>query len=283
MKNLKIFKDIIKTKSLNIEEFSYRGNIYSITIKDIEVPNTSIIVKDYNNFSTRDKEVDNLVMLDKEMKDKYKIDVQGKHILNILSIGYNIYKKNYEKEYKKIKKLNGKEDEYIRKAYYGGRTEIYNPIAKESYYYDINSLYAYLIKTQPLPIGVPVYKDKAFFSKKFEIQDFYGFLDPSIKSPKDINIPILPKRSPNNYPEMGTIYPKDMVRGIYFSEEIKLALEEGYIIEEIYSGYNFNQGSVYRELIKLFAYNNLIEYAVLNILRKRNTFKSLSPYLPIEL
>lgn len=47
-----------------------------------------------------------------------------------------------------------KQDAYIRQSFYGGRSEIFQPICEtKSYYYDINSLYPFIMKTMPLPIG----------------------------------------------------------------------------------------------------------------------------------
>ena len=45
----------------------------------------------------------------------------------------------------------------------------------------------------------------------------------------NINIPVLPYRlGEKGHNEMGIIYPKDIFRGTYFSEELKLAIKQRY-------------------------------------------------------
>lgn len=46
---------------------------------------------------------------------------------------------------------------FIRRAYYGGHTDTYKPYGENLYYYDVNSLYPFVMKEFPMPGGVPVW------------------------------------------------------------------------------------------------------------------------------
>lgn len=45
------------------------------------------------------------------------------------------------------------EDTFIRRGYYGGHADTYIPRGENLYYYDVNSLYPYIMKTFPMPGG----------------------------------------------------------------------------------------------------------------------------------
>jgi hypothetical protein len=69
-------------------------------------------------------------------------------------------------------------------------------------------------------------------------------LDVLVTAPKDIKLPLLPIKSENNYPEMGIMYPKGTWRGIYFSEELRMALKHGYKIIQVFDGYVFQKDNI---------------------------------------
>lgn len=54
-------------------------------------------------------------------------------------------------------------------------------------------------------------------------------------------MPVLPIRSENNHQDMGILYPTRDFKGVYFSEELKLAL--------IY-GYEFEKEVIFDDLVK---------------------------------
>ena len=41
--------------------------------------------------------------------------------------------------------------------YYGGHADAYTPYVENLYYYDVNSLYPFVMKEFPMPGGVPVW------------------------------------------------------------------------------------------------------------------------------
>ena len=88
----------------------------------------------------------------------------------------------------KIPLITGQIFNDIRKSYIGGSTDMYKPFGKNIYAYDVNSLYPYVMKNYPMPIG-----NITFFEgdiSKFETNPF-GFFEVEITAPNNLNIPIL--------------------------------------------------------------------------------------------
>ena len=49
--------------------------------------------------------------------------------------------------------------EFIKDSYYGGAVDVYKPYGKNVYRYDVNSLYPYIMKNYPMPVGQPTIVD----------------------------------------------------------------------------------------------------------------------------
>lgn len=211
------------------------------------------------------------------LKKELKVDVNNKFRLSTSSIAMQIFKKNFGKKEELIYRLKEREDNFIRRGYIGGRNEIYKPIVDgKSYYYDINSLYPFIMKTKKVPIGFPTFREPKFFSDpSFNLKNFYGFLEVEVEAPaeeEDIWAPILPfKVKPDiiDHPDiidyelseslegednffqsqsimenkvkanLGVIYPLGSFSGVYFSEELKYAVSLGYKIKKITKGLEF--------------------------------------------
>lgn len=80
-------------------------------------------------------------------------------------------------------------DEFLRRAYYGGHSDVYNPHGNNLYYYDINSLYPYVMKECPMPIGPGKWYGNLI---NHSLDGLYGFREAYVKCPDDINKPFLP-------------------------------------------------------------------------------------------
>lgn len=255
--DLTIFLDMflkeVDQYSLKYRYFKYKGKCYSLELYDILIPNKRIILKDYYNFisdipvqNSLEINTDMLTTLFDKVKQDFNIKINTRFILSTPSIAVKIFKKDWPEKYKLISKLNTPVDNYIRKSFFGGRNEVFKPLyVGDSYYYDVNSLYPYVMKTQKYPVGYPTYCKEDFFLKEdFNLADFYGYLDILISVDKNNKLlPILPFKFTNSTEgdlSIGTFYPHGVFRGIYFSEEIKYALKHGYKIIKIFSGYKFN-------------------------------------------
>lgn len=118
----------------------------------------------------------------------------------------------------------------MRKVYVRGNTAIIEPITQKAYYKNVNTLYSFIIKSFSILTGIPKYVEKA------NLDNFSGIIHLHIKSPSTIILLILPLRSDENHYELSLRYPIGYWKGVYFSEEPKLALSYGYEIIEIYDG-----------------------------------------------
>lgn len=109
------------------------------------------------------------------IKKEFSLDIESKHILSMSSIAFKIFKSCYKEKYALVYIFHSFIDTYIRKSFFGGRTEIFNNFAKENYYYDVNSLYPYIMKIMDMPIGAPIYRDEDYFKINQDISSFFGF------------------------------------------------------------------------------------------------------------
>ena len=151
----------------------------------------------------------------------YKVDIVDK--TTIAAMAFTIWRMRYHDD--KIWKLyipTKEEDAFIRRAYYGGHVDVYKPYGENLYYYDVNSLYPFIMKTCKMPGGKPVWHDN-FCNKKLD--DLFGFIQALVYIPKHVKRPFLPFRDLDGKAlKFGVGY----VYGCYFSEELKHAVKLGY-------------------------------------------------------
>ncbi|KAF6165385.1 hypothetical protein GIB67_018829 [Kingdonia uniflora] len=146
---------------------------------------------------------------------KYGIDITS--CLTLSSLTMKIYRSKYynDKEFP-IHIPNRNEDKFFRTAYYGGHANMYKPYGKNLYYYDVNSLYPFIMKTYPMPCGKPVWNGNM---QSVDLPVIYGFIQAYIITPKNIDKPFLPIRDKN-----GTLlFPKGNFVGVYLSDELRYA------------------------------------------------------------
>lgn len=132
-------------------------------------------------------------------------------------------------------KLDKRKYNFVADGYYGGKVDVYVTYAKsdeeEIFYYDVNSLYPYsMLNTMPEGEGVWIE------GKDINIQNFFGFVEVTVKAPSTLNIPILPLRH-----DGGLYFPQGTFTSVQFSEELKYALNYGYEIKNIKRGLAFNK------------------------------------------
>lgn len=131
-----------------------------------------------------------------------------------------------------------------QEAFYGGRTEVFQLYAhgdrnnSEIQYYDVTSLYPSVYAHHPLPIGRPTHvigNDIDF--KRFDPTSsnrYFGFARIFIVPKKTDLIGLLPQRDK----ETGRLFfPVIPMEGCWGTEEIYLAMQNGYEIKEIYEVY----------------------------------------------
>lgn len=113
---------------------------------------------------------------------------------------------------------------FVRKAYAGGRCEIFRQTLTDGACYDVNSLYPHAM-LQPMPIEA--------VGRSHSIDDF-GFHDVTVHVPEMFVPPLWVKTDK-------LIFPCGTFRGVYFSEELKAAVNMGATILEHHEGQKFTQ------------------------------------------
>lgn len=172
------------------------------------------------------------------------------------SLALKIFKTNYEKDYKKIISTNyltgnGRYyEKYIRSAYTGGRTEVFIPLLKNGYHYDVNSLYPYVMENYRLPYGYCQLhegdKARQTFKYWYNFNKGAGFIHADVYVP-DMFLPPLPVMRGK------LLFPVGNIRGYWSFEEIKLALEVGCEIRKIHSCLYFDKTDyLFKDFIKKY-------------------------------
>lgn len=130
------------------------------------------------------------------------------------------------------------------KGYTGGSVDVYKPSGKNIYRYDVNSLYPFVMKEYPMPVGSITYFEG-------DITDInpqtFGIFEVEVTSPANMNIPILQYRIKTNSVTK-TISPLGTWTGVYFSEEIYNAMRYGYTFI-ILRGYTFDRGYIFKDYV----------------------------------
>lgn len=124
----------------------------------------------------------------------YKVDIESK--ITLSSLALTIFRMNYYDPDNwpiHIPSLN--EDTFIRRAYYGGHADVYKPLGENLYYYDVNSLYPYVMKIFPMPGGKPVWHGSL---EGKDLDSLFGFIEAYVVCPKTIKRPFLPYRDEKN-------------------------------------------------------------------------------------
>jgi len=166
-----------------------------------------------------------------------------------------------------IYQILGKPEENIRQSYTGGAVDVYIPhnkiisvftkiasILLKLYYYDVNSLYPFVMAKFQMPIGKPISFEGDI--RKYDI-NAYGFFYCKITSPSDLKHPLLQRRIKTSE-GMRTIAGLGSWNGWVCSEEMDNAVKYGYTFE-ILHGYQFETGNIFENYV-LKMYNLRQEY-----------------------
>ncbi|CAA2953965.1 DNA polymerase-like [Olea europaea subsp. europaea] len=87
----------------------------------------------------------------------YTVDIESK--ITLSSLALNIFRmKYYDASNWPIHIPNKNEDTFIRCTYYGGHTDTYKPYGEDLYYYNVNSLYPFVMKDFPMLGGALVWQ-----------------------------------------------------------------------------------------------------------------------------
>jgi len=139
---------------------------------------------------------------------------------------------------KKIAIFNYQDQDFIRKSFFGGRT---NAIKlkydfkdnEEGIYSDITSLYPSVNYFDPYPTGHPIIITENFI----DIKNYFGFVDCDIVCPKDLYFPVLARKGDK------LLFDLEDKRGVWATNELQKAVEKGYTIKKIYKVFHFEKTS----------------------------------------
>ena len=183
--------------------------------------------------------------------NKFQVNIHKS--LTLPSLAMRIYKTHYMPE-NSIYQLLGKVEEAIRLSYTGGHVDAYIPHNrlgtrirdgfKKLFYYDVNSLYPFVMATFSMPIGKPiVFKGDI---RRMEPKA-YGFFYCTIASPKYLEHPILQRRIKTTF-GIRTIAGLGSWQGWIYSKEMDNAIKYGYSFK-IHHGYQFEEGNIFKEYV----------------------------------
>jgi len=163
----------------------------------------------------------------------YKVDITT--CLTLSSLAMTIFRGSYyDPNTFPIYIPSGNADMFIRRGYYGGHSDVYKPYGENLYFYDVNSLYPYIMKNYPMPVGKPVWHSDL---SGRELDGLFGFIEAYVECPQTINHPFLPYREPKT---QTLIFPTSQFVGVFFSEELIYAKTIGYDIHPL-RGYLFSK------------------------------------------
>jgi hypothetical protein len=194
------------------------------------------------------------------MFDTFGLDISSS--LTLSSYSLEVFRTLYYdiKKYP-IQHLMDKKEKFVRNSYFGGCVEIYKPHLKDGgYCYDVNSLFPYAMSNFDMPIDNGVFKNLE--TNSFDLENFFGFLEVIIESPKNMYIPLLLVRDEKR----GLIAPTGTFTGVFFSEELKYAQTLGYSIQFFSCGLEFKRGQPFKKFVtdlyrlKLDSRNSGLEY-----------------------
>jgi DNA polymerase type B, organellar and viral len=178
----------------------------------------------------------------------YEVDITSIYSTSTLSM--KIFRQKFLKH--NIPILKPSEDLFIRKSYLGGATDYYKAYGENLHYYDVNSLYPYvMLKDLPLDL------DKKYSNQEqmsnINLKDFFGFALAEVICPDNIINPLLPVSYNGK-----TIFPKGKWVATYFSEELKEVEKYGYKVKLI-SGYSYSKVKLFNDYINHSAWADNIK------------------------
>lgn len=235
----------------NNETLFYKGPTPHISYYE------SVSLEDYNTFVSNNwdhkleclkylvNDLDTLFeVLSKANKSLFlKYDLDFTKVYTVSGLALNLFLSKYYKD--NIPSINTKSVySDIKKSYYGGITEVYKPLGRDLYYYDINSLYPYAALSD-MP-GLTCRHYNFIDNNSIDYEDLFGFFHCKVDATnvKAEYLGLLPVRL------NGLIFPHGKWSGWYFSEEFKFASNYGYKID-VTEGYSFSRVSdVFKDYVK---------------------------------
>ena len=181
----------------------------------------------------------------KNVYNKFRLDVIKYPTLSSLS--FAIYRSSFQGD-SHIPLIDGEMFRDLKKGYTGGSVDVFIPYGEDIRGYDVSSLYPYVMKYFPMPVGNPTFfEGDILFDGLFTDNKPFGFFEVEVTAPEGLKIPILQTRFKGENGSR-TITPLGSWTGTYFSEEIYNAMELGYKFK-ILRGYLFEKEYIFKEFV----------------------------------
>ncbi len=155
-----------------------------------------------------------------------------------------LWRLKYQKE--ALRGISFLSDKIIRKAYAGGRSEIVKSKLNDGYYYDINSMYADMMR-QDMPVGRVCYAST-------RTQGAIGFYECEVNQ-SNLNLPPLWKKINNPLKSKNMLcFPKDKFTGTFDGNEIDNAVKAGAEVKILWGIEWEDKKPIFKEFIE-YIYN----------------------------
>ena len=206
-------------------------------------------------FNIYNKHVERIYNIKKLMEKEFP----GSKLIEMWECEFKYEKKHNENLQKYLNEYQFSEPINPRDSLFGGRTnslKLYHKCEEneKAYYYDFCSLYPYVMKYSSFPIGHPI-----VITENFEdINNYFGVIKCTILPPQNIFHPVLPQHG--NGKLMFVLCSKcgkdqlsecihdekdRALTGTWVTEEVKIAIENGYKIIKIHEVWHYANNSVY--------------------------------------
>jgi hypothetical protein len=199
----------------------------------------------------------------------------------------------WECEWEKLKQENEEILDFVKKnqtsltpfspfeAFHGGRVETFKMCIDDDKtklcYVDFTSLYPFINATKPYPVGHPeiILSDFGSFDDVFD--RYFGLMKCAILPPRKLYVPVLPGKYGPDKKLIFTLCnscatlrsskkpcehsdEEREITGVWFTEEIKLAVEMGYQLKKIYGVHHFEEKTtdLFSDYIKMFYKKKLL-------------------------
>jgi len=204
-------------------------NVLDNDTADLNDPNFKSKLLDYNKQDCKAL-YDVLVTFNNNFEHMFNINIWDSPTLP--SLAYKLFTSKFLD--KEVEVTWAEQYKDFKEAYRGGAVDVYKPHGENLYYYDVNSLYPYVMKTNLYPTGYSSY----FEGDIIPLKDIFGLVYCNIIAPTDLYTPILLTKTLDGK----VIAPVGSWSGWYCSEELKHAVEHGYYVEVI-KGYHWGSRS----------------------------------------
>lgn len=242
------WKDSFRIFTMSLDKlckmFGVEGKLsgYNPKFRNLDFFNDSILLNEFIEYSKQDalalfkafRSAQNLYW------NSFKVDPESIYSTSTLSL--KIYRTHFQKH--SIPILSSNIDSFVRNAYYGGGTDIYQAYGENVYYYDVNSLYPFGMLN---PMPYQLLNNKPIDLSNKSLDSFFGFALAEIECPTNMLRPVLPFHKDGK-----TIYPVGNWTATYFSEELKAVEKLGYKIKLI-KGLEFSKIDLFSDYVLHFS------------------------------